>query len=116
MKSTNKYRNKKTVIDGITFDSIKEANRYMVIKEMFKQGEITDVILQPKFPIVDSVRCPVKNRKLPIRYYIADFAYTCTMTGDRYVEDVKGMLTPMYRLKKQIFLLKYGAKYKFIET
>lgn len=62
-----KYRNIKTVIDGITFDSIKESERYKKLLLLQKTGEISDLILQPKFPII------INNIK--ICTYIADFSY-----------------------------------------
>lgn len=47
MYKFNKFKNKKTKIDGITFDSRKEANRYLELKLMLKTGKISELKLQP---------------------------------------------------------------------
>lgn len=99
----SKYGNKKTVIDGITFDSKKEAERYLVLKDMLKHDEIEELKIQPKFLLQDSF----KYRGQVIRkiYYIADFSYI--KEGNLVVEDVKGKKTDVYKLKKKLFLYKY---------
>ncbi|MBN1114444.1 MAG: DUF1064 domain-containing protein, partial [Oligoflexia bacterium] len=48
----NKYKNVKTTVDGITFDSKKEADRYSELKLLERAGKIKDLILQPKFEII----------------------------------------------------------------
>ena len=103
-----KYRNKKTTLDGYTFQSKKEANRYFELKMLQKAGEITALELQPKFEIVPDVIWLHASRILRKRYYIADFAYF--ENGNKTVEDVKSAITrknPVYTLKRQLFLLKY---------
>jgi hypothetical protein len=87
-----KYRAQPVVIDGIRFASKAEARRYGQLKLLEKAGEISGLQLQPKFPIV------VNGVK--VCAYIADFAYF-TATG-RVVEDVKGVQTPMFRLKRKL--------------
>jgi hypothetical protein len=88
-----KYHNKKTVIDGITFDSKKEAARYVELKLLQQAGEIQDLLLQPSFELI------VQGGKVVGRYF-ADFKYR---TGNKViVEDVKGVKTDVYRLKKKI--------------
>lgn len=101
-----KYRNEKTIIDGYTFASKKEANRYFELKMLQKAGEITALELQPKFEIVPAVVWNGKQMKA--RYYIADFSYY--EKGNGIIEDVKSVITrknPVYTLKRQLFLLKY---------
>jgi len=104
----NKYRNKKTVVDGITFDSKKEAARYGELKMLERAGMIFFLELQPRFQIVDKVG------NLRERYYIADFTYT--ENGVKVVEDVKSEITrknPVYRLKRQLFLARYpGCEFR----
>ncbi len=109
-RSVNKYRNKKTVIDGITFDSKKERNRYLELKILQRAGKISGLELQPKFEIVPKVG------KYRARFYIADFLYR--VNGNVIVEDVKSAITkknPVYTLKRQLFLHRYGRKYIFLE-
>ena len=108
-----KYRNEKTIIDGITFQSRKEANRYFELKMLQRAGEISKLELQPKFEIVPEVYwinavTIVDSKTLGKRYYIADFSYF--ENGNKTVEDVKSAITrknPVYTLKRQLFLLKY---------
>ena len=114
--SNNKYKAVKTTIDGITFDSKREAKRYTELKLLEKAGHITHLELQPEYQIT------INGAK--ICKYKADFRYftvrqenreqytnskgewqTPTITGDKegqIVEDVKGFKTPIYRLKKRL--------------
>jgi len=88
----NKYRNIKTEVDGIKFDSKKEARRYSELKLLEKTEVISELVLQPKFPIrVEGVKVCV---------YIADFAYK--ENHKFIVEDCKGMKTSVYNLKKKL--------------
>ena len=100
-----KYSNKKTLIDGHKFDSKKEANRYSELKMLECAGEIDDLKLQPKFLLqekfVDSEG--KKQRKIE---YIADFMYK-DKSGYVIVEDVKGMETEAFKIKKMLFLYRY---------
>ena len=96
---THKYNAKKTVVDNITFDSAKEAKRYSELKLLEKAGEIIDLKLQPKFPLM------VARKK--IGEYWADFQYK-TMYGDVIIEDTKGYRTDIYKLKKKIVEAIYG--------
>lgn len=92
----NKYRNIKTVVDGITFASRKEANRYAELKLLERQKEISDLVLQPSFPLYAGIK------------YIADFCYIDKKNSEKLtVEDVKGMRTDVYKLKIKLFLWKY---------
>lgn len=98
----NKYRNIPTTIDGVTFASKKEARRYQELKLMQKANAITDLTLQPVFPI------EVNGQK--ICKYLADFQYR--ENGKLVVEDAKGVLTPAYRLKKKLVKALYGIEVK----
>lgn len=94
----SKYHARKTVIDGIQFDSAKEAKRYTRLRDMEDAGEIQDLRLQVPFELLPSFECDgVKYRGMK---YIADFVYY--RDGERVVEDCKGMKTAEYRLKKKL--------------
>lgn len=103
LEKFSKYGNKKTIIDGITFDSKKESERYLVLKDMLMHDEIEDLQLQPKFLLQDSFKYNGKTEKKI--YYIADFTYK--REGKLVVEDVKGKKTDVYKLKRKLFLYKY---------
>lgn len=133
----NKYRNIKVQIDGHTFDSKAESLRYLHLKKLEDKGLIQNLVLQPKFILVESFvmnRTPKKtstskvglfkesSSQLPfVRSknsgikYIPDFQYSIE---DRIiVEDVKGALTDVYKLKRTMFLDKYLSDiYQFKEV
>ena len=100
----SKYRAVKTVVDGITFASKAEAERYRELKVLEKAGEIGLLSLQPVFVLADAVT--INGRKKPALKYKADFSYM-TKAG-WVVEDVKGMLTPVYRLKRHLMKSQLG--------
>jgi len=93
MVRKSKYAAIPTVVDGIRFASKREARRYGELRLLERAGEIASLELQPTFP------CVVSGAK--VCTYIADFAYT-SEAGKRVVEDVKGVKTPVYRLKKKL--------------
>lgn len=96
-----KYHSEKITINGIKFDSKKEANRYYELKLLEKQGYIKDLKLQHKFELQPGFK---KNGETyrPI-LYIADFVYLDLKTNKNIVEDVKGYKTDVYKLKKKMF-------------
>lgn len=99
--SYSKYHNKKTEVDGIVFDSKREASRYLELKLLQQAGEIQDLILQPSYEL------RVEGGKV-IGKYFADFKYRVGMKV--VVEDSKGVRTDVYRLKKRIVEAVYGIK------
>lgn len=102
MLKKSKYNNKKTIINGITFDSKKEADRYVLLKQREAIGEILDLTLQTPFPYT------LEGKKMFT--YKCDFMYYDRRTGNVIVEDVKGFLTPVYKLKKKIIEAHYKIK------
>lgn len=114
----SKYHSKKTTVDGVVFDSLKEARRFGVLKALENAGEISGLRRQVEFLLIPEQREPdtvgkrggVHRGKLLERkvVYIADFTY---FRGDEYiVEDVKGMRTPDYILKRKLLLHIYGFR------
>lgn len=99
MIKRSKYGAKRTVVDGITFDSQAEATRYGVLKIVQASGLITDLRLQVPYQIT------VNGKK--VCRYVADFVY-CE-NGKEVVEDVKGMKTPVYNLKKKLMEAVFGV-------
>lgn len=94
----SKYSAKKTVVDGIEFDSAKEAKRFTKLRDMEKAGKIQGLRLQVPFELVPSFECDdVKYRGMK---YIADFVYY--RDGKVVVEDCKGFKTPEYKMKKKL--------------
>ena len=102
----SKYRAVKTTIDGVTFASKKEAARYVELRLCEKYGVISNLELQPKYVLVSkfTTRSGEKIRELA---YVADFRYVDTSTGLTVVEDVKGMKTDVYKIKRKLLLWRY---------
>ena len=111
-----KYRNNKPFAYGREWDSEKEKNRYEELLLLEKSGLISELKLQFRFLIVDTVKG--FGRTLCKRYYYADFAYKERGNDKLVVEDVKSEGTKdnsVYRLKRQIVLDKYGDSIDFRE-
>lgn len=99
----SKYGAKKCEYDGIKFDSQKERDRYIELKLLEKGGGITGLQLQVPFVLQDGFEFNGK-KILPIKY-IADFTYWAN--GELVIEDVKGVKTDVYELKKKMFMYRY---------
>lgn len=99
----NKYNAKKTELDGIVFDSRKEANRYAELKLLERAGHIEDLTLQPKFELQESFS--VNGKKHRAITYSADFQYV--EHGKTVVEDTKGFVTEVFKIKQKLLLYKY---------
>jgi len=93
-------------MDNITFDSLKEMRRYADLKLLEKAGKVFGLTLQPRYALeVDGVL---------ICRYVADFRYFAKEDGVsiEIVEDVKGVKTPAYKIKKQLMWAIYGIAIK----
>lgn len=83
----NKFNAKKVTVDGIEFDSRKEANRYAELRVLERAGKIKDLRMQEEFELIP--RC---GKERPAKYH-ADFSYIEADTGRKVVEDVKSRAT-----------------------
>ena len=93
-----KYHAQRTEIDGVTFDSKGEAARWQELKLLERAGQISGLERQIKYALV------VNGVKLGA--YVADYRYT--ENGEQVVEDFKGVVTPVYRLKKKLMKALYS--------
>ena len=131
-KQAAKYKNNKVTVDGITFDSQKEAHRYFELKLLQRAGEIQNLELQKEFELIpaqyesferygkkgqrlkDGKRCIEKSC-----VYKADFTYT-DRSGKTIVEDVKGYVDPSsagfakFVIKRKLMLYIHGIRIKEI--
>lgn len=116
---SNKYNNRKIVVDGIVFDSAKEARRYSELLVLLKAGEISDLKRQVKYTLIPPQREPdtvgprggVRPGKL-IEHevsYVADFVYK-DKDGNEIVEDTKGFRTKDYVIKRKLALYLLGIR------
>lgn len=102
-------------MDGITFDSKKEANRWLELKELEKAGKIRNLERQIRFTLIPSQKD--ENGKVIEREagYIADFMYRDAITNRLVVEDVKSPITRKthdYILKRKLMLYRHGIRIK----
>lgn len=105
-----KYRNRKTELDGETFDSSKEATRWAELRLMERAGEIYELRRQVPFILIPTQRD--ENGKLLEKQvkYIADFTYRDSKTHKLVVEDTKGMRTEKYTIKRKLMLYRLGIR------
>lgn len=119
----SKYKAQKTTIDGITFDSKKEAQRWCELRLLERAGAIRNLQRQVPFeiipPFTETVeRYGKKGQRLADRiktiekacYYKADFTYY--EDGKLVVEDTKGFKTGEYIIKRKLMLQKFGIRIK----
>lgn len=102
-----KYKNKKVTHDGITFDSKKERDYYLVLKAGERAGEIANLELQKSFELI-----PRQDGERAVNY-IADFAYYDLIDKRQVVVDVKSKITrklPAYIIKRKLMLFIYKIK------
>lgn len=126
----NKYNSRKAVVDGITFDSGREAERYSQLTLLQRAGKISWLRLQVRFELLpaqyeetEAVYIRGAKKGQPKRgkciekavIYIADFVY-CDEYGRMIVEDAKGCRTKDYIIKRKLFRWKFGEEYEFREV
>lgn len=111
----NKYGNTKTMLDGMGFDSKKEAHRWRELRLLERAGEISGLQRQVKYELVPPQKKPSGGAERAI-YYIADFVYV--QNGNTVVEDVKGYRNPQsagyakFVIKRKLMLMRYGVEIK----
>lgn len=101
-----KYNAQTTYIEGQRFDSKAEAHRYSELLLLQKAGEIRKLMLQPGF-VLQTAFVDNTGKKQSAIKYIGDFQYQEVTTDKWIVEDIKGFLTPVFRIKQKLFLKKY---------
>lgn len=113
----SKFRNVKTEIDGIRFDSRKEAKRWQELKLLESAGDIICLERQVKYPLLPAQERNDGTKERGVDY-VADFRYTemkmigSLSTGKQVLEDAKGMRTPDYILKRKLLLWVHGISLK----
>jgi len=113
----HKYGAKARTVDGIRFDSTREAQRYEDLRILERAGLVADLEIHPRFPIdVFALRGELGT---PIRcgVYTADFKYRETDTGAIVIEDVKShpTRTTAYRLRKRLIEAIHGITIRELE-
>ena len=103
-----KYHSRITEYDGIKFDSNIECNRYKQLKEKEEKGLISNLVVHPKYLVLDEIKKTVNNisKDLSPVYYEADFSYK-DADGNIHVEDTKGFETPEFIILEKMFEARY---------
>lgn len=92
--------------EGIRFASQLEAKMWAAYRDMEKRGEISELELQPRFPLV------VNGVK--IGTYVGDFRFR--QGADRVVVDAKGAMTPVFRIKMKLVEALHGIKISIVRN
>ena len=102
--SYNKYNNKKTIVDGIKFDSEMESHYYIYLKHLKEIGEVVDFEIQPTFLLQEGFN--LNGKRIRAITYKADFK-VIYKDGHEEVIDVKGKLTEEFKIKRKMLLYRY---------
>lgn len=103
MFGRRKFHNQKTTVDGILFDSKAEAARYITLKARVAKGEIRSFQIKPKYRFASGIT------------YTADFSFYDVALRQTVVEDVKGFVTPEFRLKKRLMKHEHNVEVQEIK-
>ena len=108
-KKKPKYHNIKTVVDGIKFDSKREAERWCYLQMLESKNEISNLKRQVSFELFPSQR--IEGKVVERAWtYMADFTYN--KNGELIIEDSKGVRTADYIGKRKAMLFLYGIQIK----
>ena len=105
----SKYHSRKVTVDGITFDSVKEAKRWRELSLLERAGVIQNLQRQVKIELIPSQRIGGKVVERAASY-VADFVYE--QDGQTVWEDTKGFKTKDYILKRKLALFMHGIRIK----
>ena len=114
-KKGQKYGNTKVTADGITFDSKAEHRRWCHLRILERAGEITQLDRQVRYELIPA-QVSATGRKQRATVYLADFVYVRTKDGKVIVEDVKGAVTPEFRIKRKLMLERHGIEIQEIRS
>lgn len=108
-KVKTKYKNKPVLVDGIWFQSIKEAKRWKELQLLEKAGVISGLTRQQAFTVLPNQKIGGKVVERAVKY-VADFCYY--KDGEYIVEDTKGFRTADYIIKRKLMLYTQGIHIK----
>jgi hypothetical protein len=103
----SKYKNQKTTVDNITFDSKVESEYYKYLQKQQNFGYVRHFVLQPKWKLTEAYQLTGQKKKQAAMTYSADFLVFYT-NGESKIIDIKGgPTTPDFKIKKKLFESKY---------
>ena len=104
----SKYGAIRTTVDGIVFDSKREAKRYQELVLLGRAHKISQLERQVVYELAPAVRLDGEKRMKPALRYVADFRYFDGDKGHFVVEDAKGRDTPVSRIKRHLMKSVHG--------
>jgi hypothetical protein len=109
-----KYRNKKTVVDGVTFDSKREAARWSELLLLQRAGQISNLQRQVPIVLAAGVKFEGEARAKPALRLIVDFSYT--EAGRDVLEDVKSpaTITTAFQIKRHLLKALHGREVRLV--
>ena len=113
-RRNSKYGNQKVTDAGLSFDSKAEHRRWQYLAMLERAGEIKDLRMQVPFELIPAQVTP-DGHKVRATVYLADFVYRDS-TGCLVVEDVKGAVTPEFRIKRKLMLSVHRLHIKEIRS
>lgn len=109
----SKYGAKKTVVDGIKFDSKAESRRWQDLLTLQRAGEISDLMRQVPFELAPKIKYTGAARATPALRMVVDFVYK-DKVGETVYEDCKGMVTQAARIKRHLMMAQ-GKEVRFVK-
>lgn len=109
----SKYKAVRVEFDGQRFDSKREAWRYVELRNLEREGRIANLRRQVPFVLAPGVRLQSETRARPAIRFVADFCFE--RDGAEVVEDVKGMDTPVSRLKRHLMATVHGIQVEVVK-
>lgn len=109
----NKYRAKKVESTDGKFDSALEYKRWVYLKALEQNGEIKNLVRQVPYTLLPAQK---KDGKVLFRElkYVSDMEYDVVKTGEHIVEDVKGMILPVFKVKQKLMFYFFGVEVKVV--
>lgn len=107
-RRSGKYNNRRCEIHGEKFDSELERDRWLNLRLLERAGEISQLRRQVAYELIPEQKRPSGGVERACSY-VADFVYV-DKAGRTVVEDVKGAVTPEFRLKRKLMLQVHGVE------
>ncbi len=113
-KGRSKYGNRKVQEGDLTFDSKAEHRRWHQLLVLQRACEIAELQRQVRYELIPAAVGP-NGKKHRATAYVADFVYR-TKDGNVVVEDVKGVVTPEFKLKRKLMLERHGIEIQEVRS
>lgn len=109
----NKFHAKKITCAEGKFDSALEYKRWVYLKALEQNGEIKNLVRQVPYTLLPAQK---KDGKVLFRElkYVSDMEYDVVKTGEHIVEDVKGMILPVFKVKQKLMFYFFGVEVKVV--